>query len=51
MTPLVRASKPRSHENDCVHPTLIGARAFDLLMAVVENRDRVVRKRELLDLV
>ena len=29
----------------------IGARAFDLLLALVEHRDRVVSKNELLDLV
>ena len=29
----------------------IGARAFDLLMALVERRDRVVSKNELLDVV
>ncbi len=32
-------------------PTKIGARAFDLLMALVERRERVVSKEELLDLV
>ena len=32
-------------------PTLLGARAFDLLAALVEHRDRVVPKAELLDLV
>jgi predicted ATPase/DNA-binding winged helix-turn-helix (wHTH) protein len=32
-------------------PAKIGARAFDLLLALVERRDRVVPKRELMDLV
>jgi TolB-like protein/DNA-binding winged helix-turn-helix (wHTH) protein len=32
-------------------PAKIGARAFDLLMALIERRDRVVSKDELLDLV
>ena len=32
-------------------PAAIGARAFDLLLALVERRDRVVAKSELLDLV
>ena len=32
-------------------PTAIGARAFDLLLALLERRDRVVAKSELLDLV
>lgn len=32
-------------------PKHIGARAFDLLLALVERRDRVVRKDELLDTV
>jgi TolB-like protein/DNA-binding winged helix-turn-helix (wHTH) protein/Tfp pilus assembly protein PilF len=31
-------------------PVALGARAFDLLMALVERRDRVVSKNELLDL-
>jgi DNA-binding winged helix-turn-helix (wHTH) protein len=33
------------------HPSAVGARAFDLLMCLVENRDRVVSKGELLDRV
>ena len=32
-------------------PAAIGARAFDLLLALVERHDRVVAKSELLDLV
>lgn len=32
-------------------PAPLGARAFDLLMALVERRDRTVTKNELLDLV
>ena len=32
-------------------PLTVGARAFDLLLALVERRDRVVTKAELLDLV
>ncbi|TMH30806.1 MAG: hypothetical protein E6H58_13485 [Betaproteobacteria bacterium] len=32
-------------------PAAIGARAFDLLLALIEHRDRVVTKNELLDLV
>jgi adenylate cyclase len=32
-------------------PLVVGARAFDLLLALVERRDRVVGKTELLDLV
>lgn len=32
-------------------PAAVGARAFDLLLALVERRDRVVTKNELLDLV
>ena len=32
-------------------PVKVGARAFDLLMALIERRDRVVSKDELLDLV
>ena len=32
-------------------PAALGARAFDLLLALVEHRDRVVSKNELLDLV
>jgi predicted ATPase/DNA-binding winged helix-turn-helix (wHTH) protein len=32
-------------------PASIGARAFDLLLALIERRDRLVTKRELLDLV
>ena len=32
-------------------PTLLGARAFDVLLALIERRDRVVTKNELLDLV
>ncbi|MDP2004173.1 MAG: winged helix-turn-helix domain-containing protein [Rubrivivax sp.] len=31
-------------------PVVVGARAFDLLLALVERRDRVVSKTELLDL-
>ena len=32
-------------------PAALGARAFDLLLALIEHRDRVVAKGELLDLV
>lgn len=32
-------------------PVKLGARAFDLLLALVERRDRVVAKQELLDIV
>ncbi|MBT9523883.1 MAG: helix-turn-helix transcriptional regulator [Rhizobacter sp.] len=32
-------------------PAVLGARAFDLLLALVENRDRLVSKNELLDFV
>jgi predicted ATPase/DNA-binding winged helix-turn-helix (wHTH) protein len=32
-------------------PAVIGARAFDVLLALIENRERVVSKNELLDLV
>ncbi len=32
-------------------PAKIGARAFDVLLALVERRERVVSKRELMDLV
>jgi len=32
-------------------PTALGARAFDLLLALIERRDRVVPKNELFDLV
>lgn len=32
-------------------PAHVGARAFDLLLALIERRDRVVSKNELLDLV
>jgi len=32
-------------------PAKVGARAFDLLVALIERRDRVVSKRELMDLV
>src|SRR2546421_2350431 len=32
-------------------PAKLGARAFDLLLALVERRDRVVTKNELLDMV
>ncbi len=32
-------------------PARLGSRAFDLLMTLLERRDRVVSKRELLDLV
>jgi DNA-binding winged helix-turn-helix (wHTH) protein len=32
-------------------PVVLGARAFDLLMALAERRERVVTKNELLDLV
>ncbi len=32
-------------------PAVLGARAFDLLLALVEHRDRLVSKNELLDLV
>jgi non-specific serine/threonine protein kinase len=33
------------------HPASIGARAFDVLMALIDRRDRIVTKDELLDLV
>ena len=33
------------------HPATLGSRAFDLLVALIERRDRVVTKNELLDLV
>lgn len=36
---------------DAGHPVAIGARAFDLLLALIERRDRLVTKAELLDLV
>src|SRR5256884_2507866 len=32
-------------------PAPVGARAFDVLLALIDNRDRVVSKNELLDLV
>jgi predicted ATPase/DNA-binding winged helix-turn-helix (wHTH) protein len=32
-------------------PVLLGARAFDVLLALIEHRDRLVTKNELLDLV
>ena len=32
-------------------PAKLGARAFDVLLALVERRERVVPKRELMDLV
>ena len=32
-------------------PAVLGARAFDLLLALVERRDRTVAKNELLDVV
>ncbi len=32
-------------------PTVVGARAFDLLLALIERRDRLVTKAELFDLV
>lgn len=32
-------------------PVVVGARAFDLLLALIERRDRVVGKNELLDVV
>ncbi len=32
-------------------PVLLGARAFDVLLALIERRDRLVTKNELLDLV
>jgi len=32
-------------------PALLGARAFDLLLALIERRDRMVAKNELIDLV
>src|SRR5262245_3963137 len=32
-------------------PAKVGARAFDVLLALVERRDRVVSKRELMDVV
>src|SRR6476620_11081507 len=31
-------------------PTVLGARAFDVLVALIERRDRIVGKDELLDL-
>ena len=33
------------------HPACLGSRAFDVLTALIERRDRVVTKNELLDLV
>lgn len=33
------------------HPAPLGGRAFDLLLALIERRDRVVTKQELLDVV
>ncbi|HET6265534.1 MAG TPA: winged helix-turn-helix domain-containing protein [Usitatibacter sp.] len=33
------------------HPAAIGARAFDVLLALIDHRDRVLSKTELLDLV
>jgi DNA-binding winged helix-turn-helix (wHTH) protein len=32
-------------------PVPLGARAFDVLLALIERRDRLVTKNELLDLV
>jgi DNA-binding winged helix-turn-helix (wHTH) protein len=32
-------------------PVPLGARAFDVLLALIERRDRVVTKNEMLDLV
>src|SRR3989440_12938987 len=32
-------------------PAPVGARAFDVLMALIDHRDRVVTKNELLDMV
>jgi DNA-binding winged helix-turn-helix (wHTH) protein len=32
-------------------PALLGARALDVLLALIERRDRLVTKNELLDLV
>jgi DNA-binding winged helix-turn-helix (wHTH) protein len=32
-------------------PTLLGARAFDVLQALIQRRERLVTKEELLDLV
>ena len=32
-------------------PAAIGARAFDVLLALIDHRDRVVSKNELLDIV
>ena len=32
-------------------PAALGVRAFDLLLALIERRDRVVRKTELFDIV
>src|SRR5690348_4060578 len=32
-------------------PAAVGARAFDVLMALIDHRDRVVTKNELLDMV
>ena len=33
------------------HAVKLGSRAFDMLVALVERRDRVVSKHELMDLV
>ena len=32
-------------------PAAVGARAFDVLLALIDHRDRVVSKNELLDMV
>lgn len=46
---LIRPSERRVYLHG--QPLALGARAFDLLLALVERRDRIVDKRELLSLV
>ena len=44
----------RPRERQCLLdgvPAAVGARAFDLLLALIERRDRLVTKAELLDAV
>jgi hypothetical protein len=46
-----RQDRRRAGAAPAPEPAKIGARAFDLLMTLIERRDRVVSKDELLDLV